>query len=159
MVPTAGYSYASPEKMTLPELWELWYVSQHWKTNRLTSTNLQYYYVFLPAAYEMQNELLEANNISYTILLAWKPPFKFLNRLVLLNLYVRDTDSRSKNTNFIVNKRIMPFDFVQQKATFFLSWFWMKSDKSLIERKFSVFLYLLSRDSEKWFKLIHFILK
>ena len=35
----------------------------------------------------------------------------------------------------------------------------MKSDKSLIERKFSVFLYLLSRDSEKWFKLIHFILE
>ena len=34
----------------------------------------------------------------------------------------------------------------------------MKSDKSLIERKFSVFLYLLSRDSEKRFKLIHFIL-
>jgi hypothetical protein len=30
----------------------------------------------------------------------------------------------------------------------------MKSDKSLIERKFSVFLYLLSRDSEKWFKLV-----
>ena len=94
-------------------------ISQHWKTNRLTSTNLQYYYVFLPAAYEMQSELLEANYISYTILLAWKPPFKFLNRLVLLNLYVRNTDSRCKNTNFIVNKRIMPFDFVQQKATFF----------------------------------------
>ena len=120
MVSTAGYSSASPEKMTLPELWELWYVSQHWKTNRLTSTNLQYYYVFLPAAYEMQNELLEANYISYTILLSWKPFFfKFLNRLVLLNLYVRDTDSRCKNTNFIVNKRIMPFDFVQQKAFFF----------------------------------------
>ena len=148
MVSTAGYSSASPEKMTLPELWELWYVSQHWKTNRLTSTNLQYYYVFLPAAYEMQTELLEANYISYTILLAWKPPFKFLNRLVLLNLYLRDTESRCKNTNFI-----------EQKATFFLSWFWMKSDKSLIERMFSVFLYFLSRDSEKWFKLVHFILE
>ena len=107
MVSTAGYSSASPEKMTLPELWGLWYVSQHWKTNRLTSTNLQYYYVFLPAAYEMQSELLEANYISYTILLAWKPSYKFLNRLVLLNLYVRDTDSRCKNTKFIVNKRIM----------------------------------------------------
>ena len=107
MVSTAGYSSASPEKMTLPELWGLWYVSQHWKTNRLTSTNLQYYYVFLPAAYEMQTELLEANYISYTILLAWKPSFKFLNRLVLLNLYVRDTDSHCKNTKFIVNKRIM----------------------------------------------------
>ena len=87
-------------------------LSQHWKTNRLTSTNLQYYYVFLPAAYEMQSELLEANYISYTILLAWKPSFKFLNRLVLLNLYVRDTDSRCKNTKFIVNKRIMLVKFL-----------------------------------------------
>ena len=112
MASTAGYSSASPEKMTLPELWGLWYVSQHWKTNRLTSTNLQYYYVFLPAAYEMQTELLEANYISYTVLLAWKPSFKFLNRLVLLNLYVRDTESRCKNTNFIVNKRIMPDKFL-----------------------------------------------
>lgn len=33
-----------------------------------------------------------------------------------------------------------------------------ESDKSLIERKFSVFLYLLRRDSENWFKLVHFIL-
>ena len=122
MVLTAGYSSASPEKMTLPELWGLWYVSQHWKTNRLTSTNLQYYYVFLPAAYEMQTELLEANYISYTILLAWKPPFKFLNRLVLLNLYVRDSESRCKNTNFIVNKRIMPVKFLisfSKKQLFF----------------------------------------
>ena len=87
-------------------------LSQHWKTNRLTSTNLQYYYVFLPAAYEMQSELLEANYISYTILLAWKPSFKFLNRLVLLNLYVRDTDSHCKNTKFIVNKRIMLVNFL-----------------------------------------------
>ena len=160
MVLTAGYSSASPEKMTLPELWGLWYVSQHWKTNRLTSTNLQYYYVFLPAAYEMQTELLEANYISYTILLTWKPPFKFLNRLVLLNLYLRDTESRCKNTNFIVNKRIMPVKFLISfsKKQLFLSWFWIKSDKSLIERKFSVFLYLLSRDSEKWFKLVHFSL-
>ena len=135
MVSTAGYSSASPEKMTLPELWGLWYVSQHWKTNRLTSTNLQYYYVFLPAAYEMQTELLEANYISYTILLAWKPPFKFLNRLVLLNLYVRDTDSRCKNTNFIVNKQIMLVNFLMLfcKKQHFLRWFWTKSDKSLIE--------------------------
>ena len=97
-------------------------LSQHWKTNRLTSTNLQYYYVFLPAAYEMQTELLEANYISYTILLAWKPPFKFLNRLVLLNLYLRDTESRCKNTNFIVNKRIMPVKFLisfSKKQLFF----------------------------------------
>ena len=122
MVSTAGYSSASPEKMTLPELWGLWYVSQHWKTNRLTSTNLQYYYVFLPAAYEMQSELLEANYISYTILLTWKPPFKFLNRLVLLNLYVRDTDSHCKSTKFIINKRIILvifFNVVLQKSTFF----------------------------------------
>ena len=160
MVSTAGYSSASPEKMTLPELWGLWYVSQHWKTNRLTSTNLQYYYVFLPAAYEMQSELLEANYISYTILLAWKPSFKFLNRLVLVNLYVRDTDSRCKNTNFIVNKQIMLVNFLMLfcKNQHFLRWFWTKSDKSLIERKFSAFLYLLRRDSENWFKLVHFIL-
>ena len=135
-------------------------LSQHWKTNRLTSTNLQYYYVFLPAAYEMQTELLEANYISYTILLNWKPSFKFLNRLVLLNLYVRDTDSRCKNTNFIVNKQIMLVNFLMLfcKNQHFLRWFWMKSDKSLIERKFSAFLYLLRRDSENWFKLVHFIL-
>ena len=160
MVSTAGYSYASPEKMTLPELWELWYVSQHWKTNRLTSINLQYYYVFLPAAYEMQTELLEANYISYTILLSWKPSFKFLNRLVLLNLYVRDTDSRCKNTNFIVNKQIMLVNFLMLfcKNQHFLRWFWTKSDKYLIERKFSAFLYLLRGDSENWFKLVHFIL-
>ena len=135
-------------------------ISQHWKTNRLTSTNLQYYYVFLPAAYEMQSELLEANYISYTILLTWKPSYKFLNRLVLLNLYVRDTDSRCKNTNFIINKQIMLVKFLMLfcKNQHFLRWFWTKSDKSLIERKFSVFPYLLRRDSENWFKLVHFIL-
>ena len=97
-------------------------LSQHWKTNRLTSTNLQYYYVFLPAAYEMQTKLLEANYISYTILLAWKPSYKFLNRLVLLNLYLRDTESRCKNTNFIANKRIMPVKFLisfSKKQLFF----------------------------------------
>ena len=38
--------------------------------------------------------------------------FKFLNRRILLNLYVRDTESRCKNTNFIVNKRIMPVIFL-----------------------------------------------
>ena len=127
MVLTAGYSSASPEKMTLPELWGLWYVSQHWKTNRLTSTNFQYYYVFLPAAYEMQTELLEANYISYTILLNWKPSFKFLNRLVLLNLYVRDTESRCKNTNFIANKRIMPVKFLisfSKKHFFWVDFGW-----------------------------------
>ena len=58
-------------------------------------------------------------------------------------------------------KQIMPVKFLISfsKKQLFLSWFWMKSDKSLIKRKFSVFLYLLSRDSEKWFKLIHFILE
>ena len=58
-------------------------------------------------------------------------------------------------------KQIMPVKFLISfsKKQLFLRWFWMKSDKSLIERKFSVFLYLLSRDSEKWFKLIHFILE
>ena len=48
--------------------------------------------------------------------------FKFLNRLVLLNLYVRDTESRCKNTNFIVNKRIMPVKFLisfSKKQLFF----------------------------------------
>ena len=106
-------------------------ISQHWKTNRLTSTNLQYYYVFLPAAYEMQTELLEANYISYTILLAWKPPFKFLNRLVLLNLYVRDTESRCKNTKFIVNKRIMPVIFLISFSKN-LHFFWVVFGRNLI---------------------------
>ena len=49
-------------------------------------------------------------------------PEKFLNRLVLLNLYLRDTESRCKNTNFIVNKQIMPVKFLisfSKKLLFF----------------------------------------
>ena len=142
MVPTAGYSSASPEKMTLPELWELWYVSQHWKTNRLTSTNLQYYYVFLPAAYEMQSELLEANYISYTILLAWKPLFKFLNRLVLLNLYLRDTEKR--RTSFQSETYQISSKINSKKSCFLLNE--IKNLTGII-RLFTIKFVFLQRDS------------
>ena len=74
------------------------------------------------------------------------------NEPIFLYLYIRDTDSHCKNTKIVGNKQIMrvknliSFYNIQR---FFSIFYQTKHDKSLIDRKFSRFLYLLCRDSEE----------
>ena len=78
------------------------------------------------------------------------------NEPIFLNLYIRDTESYRKITKIVGNKQIMrvkkliSFYEIQH---FFQSSFRTQSPKLLIERKFSEFLCLLCKDSEK---LVHF---
>ena len=74
------------------------------------------------------------------------------NESIFLYLYIRDTDSHCKNTKIVGNKQIMrvknliSFYNIQR---FFQYFYQTKHDKSLIDRKFPRFLYLLCRDSEE----------
>ena len=74
------------------------------------------------------------------------------NEPIFLNLYIRDTENHCKNTKNVGNKQIMRvkklISFYENQHFFQFS-FRTQSPKSLTERKFFSFLYLLCRDSEE----------